>query len=248
MTNLTSNPFSEEPRVKCQICNLAMPESFELTSLPEAGPLLTIHEECKLCHYCNKEVTPHYLKAFCDQTERPMVYHQICRNQALEQDFKQKPVIITQEHLDYLNRSHLFMQQVMHSNDDLSIESNQEISERMITPWFTELDLEGKFKALKNFEAVCARMSIALSKDKNAIQTRIQAREIERYKEVQEIRDGQVTRKETNRMKSLTEIEKDNEKANPQLKARRKAIEGFMKVGMSEQAATQAVDGANKPN
>jgi hypothetical protein len=225
----------------------------------------TTHETCRNCKYCGHEVATEQINRLIKEENARFgdsantatrgtadlkieIFHQPCRDKVLAEEYKKKPVIITQEQLDYLNRSHLFMQHVMHSSNDLSIESNQEIAERMVTPWFHELDLEEKFKALKNFEAVCARMSIALSRDKNAIQTRIQAREIEKYKEVQDIREGQVTRKEQNRMKSLTEIEKDNEKANPALKARRKAIEGFMKVGLSEQAATAMVDGANKPN
>jgi hypothetical protein len=213
----------------------------------------TSHEACRNCIYCGSEVMKPRLDKLLKEDEgqtdyKIVIHHEICRRQQLERDFKAKPVVITQEHLDMLNRSHLFMDQVFYSSQDLSIETNQEKCEIMVSHWFNEMDLEEKFRALKNLEAITARMSIALSKDKNAIQTKIQAKEIEKYKEVKEYREGQLTRKTEKQMKSLSEIEAANEKANPQLKARRKAIESFIKVGLSKADATRMVDEANKPN
>lgn len=234
-----------EPKI-CSICHL------EMGSLDSFA-----HDDCKLCIYCQHEVGLTVLtKLVKDEDSQTsvkiQVYHQPCRDKALEADFKKKPVIVTQEHLDMLNRSHLFMTQMLTGNDEVTIETNQDIMDKMVISnipvWFDEMDLDGKFHFLKMAEAIAIRMGIALSKDKNAIQTRIQERELKRFKEVKDYREGQETRKAEGRMRSLTEIEKSNEKADPQLKARRKAIEGFMKIGMDETAATRMVDGAGKPN
>src|ERR1039458_841163 len=86
---------------------------------------VTMHDECKLCIYCNHEVgidiIENRLRAtkrisidseeYTEQEildinkEKVKVYHDYCHSLKLEADFKNKPVIITQEHLDIDRKS-----------------------------------------------------------------------------------------------------------------------------------------------
>ncbi len=226
----------------CQICHQPL-DQFEVEHNHK------YHQDCKNCIYCNSAVHVDIIAKLVKEEDKQtdvkiLIYHQPCRDEKLKQEFKLKPVTITQAHLDMLNRSHLFMNQVMHSSSDLSIETNQEICERQVQPWFSELDLEDKFRALKNLEAITAMMSIALSKDKNSIKSRIEAKEIQKYKEAQEYREQQKEKKETRQVSAGQKIQRENERANPELKADRKAIEQFMKLfKMSE---TEAIAMLNK--
>jgi hypothetical protein len=170
------------------------------------------------------------------------VFHQPCRDKALAEEFKKKPVIITQEHLDMLNRSHLMMTQITVGRPEISVETNQDITEEMARPWFHEMDLEQKFYFMKQVEAIAAQLSIVLGKDKERIRTAIQSKDIKKFQNVQEYREQQLNNKTKSAMRSLSEIEKQNEKTDPMLKAKRKAIEGFMKVGLSLEQATKMVE------
>src|SRR5665213_3049643 len=96
------------------------------------------HEECQNCMYCGHLVGSQVLdKLIKDEngvTIKLAVYHQPCRDRVIAEEYKKQPVTITQEHLDILNRSHIFISQLMIGNKDVSIETNQDITDKMTIP------------------------------------------------------------------------------------------------------------------
>ena len=242
--------------MNCKICSLELTESFT-----------TVHEDCTLCVYCNHEVGNDLIEkrlresktctSSCkskenihsqeciDNTHYPIeIFHDYCRNMKLENDFKNKPVTITQEHLDMLNSANLLFRPKM----DLSVETNQKESEFLSHKFIHEMTLEEKFVALKRLEAVAAMWSIALSKDKNRIQTKLAEQDRIKYKELQRDSDKLEFEKKREKKKDRNENNAPSDPTlSPEERQRWKAIQALMKVmKCSKEKAIETL--GQKPN
>ena len=228
--------------MNCKICSLELTESFT-----------TVHEDCTLCVYCNhgvgmdlieKRLKEHSASSRGDklepsEPEKVEIFHDYCRNLKLENDFKNRPVIVTQEHLDMLNSANLLFRPKM----DLSVDTNQKEAEYLSHKFIHEMTLEEKFVALKRLEAVAAMWSIALSKDKNRIQTKLAEQDRIKYKELQRDSDKLEFEKKRER-KNVTAALAGN--LTPEEKQREKAIAGLMKIGFTREKAIETL--GQKPN
>lgn len=229
-----------------------------------------IHEECMLCIYCQHavgediidklvkensassrdgELSPEELTMplnpdglIIDRNPKPkvIVYHPYCHSRKLEEDFKNKPVIITQGHLDMLNAANLLFR----AKTDLSVSTNQKEAEFMSHKFIHEMTLEEKFISLKRLEAVAAMWSIALSKDKARIQIQLDEKERIKHKELQQVGDKLEYEKKRERKAIATALSGN---ATPEEKQQEKAIAAFMKLGMTREIAIQQLGSMKQP-
>ena len=216
----------------CQICHNP------LTNL-EIETNNQFHFGCRDCAYCNEEVPREkilsILKESKDDIEaadvKILIYHQHCRDTKLLEDYKNTPVVITQQHLDSLNKAQLFMDQFFNPNMDLSVDTNQELIDRQSRPWFHELSIDKMYMVLMNAQSVAAAISVCLgSKGKDSAKVRLAEREKDKFQKVKEYRDGMDAKLEEKHEKQVSKAQREAEKANPELKARRKAIDALMKI------------------
>lgn len=233
--------------MNCKICSLELTESFT-----------TVHEDCTLCVYCNhgvgmdlieKRLKEHSASSRVDklepsEPEKVEIFHDYCRNMKLENDFKNKPVVVTQEHLDMLNSANLLFRPKM----DLSVDTNQKEAEYISHKFIHEMTLEEKFIALKRLEAVAAMWSIALSKDKNRIQTKLAEQNRIKYKELQRDSDKLEFEKKHEKKKDRNENNAPSDPTlSPEERQRWKAIQALMKVmKCSKEKAIETI--GQKPN
>lgn len=198
----------------CLLCNLPLGE-FELSTEGR----VKWHTGCQVCHYC-KEPVAHELaeKAIKDcesviGTELPSesLYHQPCHERALGERFKNKDLPIVQVQLDLLNK---FL-----------------LSQRGEIP----LTLEELYPLLRDLQQCAANVSIALNRKKD----KLKIKDAAAYRETVEIR------KENNKLETRLVEEKKarlaSERANPKLRAERKAIEGWITMGMSKEVAEKLI-------
>jgi hypothetical protein len=162
------------------------------------------------CAFCGEEISNPDLIAMCESQKRPLS-HTPCYEANLEKEIKGK-IILTQEHLDYLNRNIL----------------NQRL------PF--KIELEVLYPLLRSLQQTAANVSIAISRQKDEL--KIGA--VKEYRERQEYKkeiDKEAVRIEEERKAVLAA-----ERADPLLKLKRKAIEGFMKLpGMTREMAEAQV-------
>lgn len=221
--------------LNCKICNTEIPYGSYCT-------------ECVKCKYCThdvgedlieKQLRGHEVPGDCSDGEILKVYHPYCHNKKLEEDFKNKPVTITQDHLDMLNSANLMFR----ANLDLSIETNQKDAEIQAHKFVHKMTLEEKFITLKRLEAVAAMWSIALSKDKNRIKIQLAEKERIKFKELQQ---------EDDKLEYEKKREKKNVKAalagnlTPEEKQREKAIMQLCKLpGIDREKAIEMLQKKN---
>jgi hypothetical protein len=226
----------------CSVCFIEFPEG--------TSQYLKIHEECMKCIYCGNAVGEDIIEKLIkdqgassrggslspsdepltNESSKILVYHPYCHTQKLEADFKNKPVIITQGHLDMLNAANLLFK----PNLELSVQTNQKQAEYQSHKFIHEMTLEEKFIALKRLEAVAAMWSIALSKDKHRIQIQLDEKERIKHKELQQEGDKLEYEKKRQR-KNVTAALAGN--LTPEEKQFEKAVAAFMRLGMSRDTA-----------
>jgi hypothetical protein len=217
--------------MECSICHTEKSEPIEFN---------LFHQSCATCKYCTHDCGLEIIQKRLKETEsgEPVViYHDYCHSKKLEEDFKNKPVIITQGHLDMLNAANLMFRAKL----DLSVETNQKEAEWMSNKYIHEMELDEKFITLKRLEAVAAMWSIALSKDKARIQIQLDEKERIKYKELKQQGD-RLEYEKKRETKSVRAALAGN--LTPEEKLREKAIAAFMKLGMTREIAIQQLDAA----
>jgi hypothetical protein len=229
--------------------------------LPPDWTAWAVHFECLNCIYCGQEVYRSEIekllkdgassRGLVGSTEQsPLesseqstsieshpieVYHEYCKNKKLEEDFKNKPVVITQGHLDMLNSANLMFQ----ANLTWSVETNQKDAEHQARKWMHEKSIEELFISMKRIEAIAAMYSIALSKEKNRIQ--IKLAELERIN-LKDLRNAEErVEVEKDRIKKR---EKEGLRLSPELRAQEKAISAMLLMGMSREQALESIEKA----
>ncbi len=199
------------------------------------------HELCMLCTYCQNAVGRDVIESL-RRRDIQEVYHQNCHDRKLSEDYKKKPVTITQAHLDFLNSA----LQLVKPNLELSVESNQQVSEVKVMKWMHEMNLDEKFYFVRMMEATPAMASITLSRDPKArlIAVEIAARDKERYEAVQEYRSNQVTTKQLKRNKQ--DPNSQHSKMTKEERGNKKAIAALEAIGFSEEQAIAQIQ-SQKP-
>lgn len=231
--NIRPDLFNEPDKIrepsKCLRCHKAFDAFEEKINM-------RIHTECLNCHYCQRPVQLEIVirELMRDET----VCHKPCEDSFMEQEFKNKPVQITQAKLDYLNRCNLMFS----ANLDLSVDTNQKEAALLANLFIVDMTLDQKFITLKRIEAIAAMMSIALSKDKNRAIAIIDQREKDKFQEVQEYRKKQVEVKEP---KTKTESA-PRLKLSPEEKAHKKMVDSYRSLGFNDEQIQQIIAAANK--
>lgn len=177
---MTNEDVDNRPQYKnCRICNEPMEEFFYKLRWE-------FHERCMNCHYCGKQVQLEIVqKRF---KNKQLICHQPCEDKFYEQEFKNKPVIVTQAHLDFLNKVNLMFA----ANLELSPETNQKEAALMASLWAVDMKLDQLFITVKRMEAITASLSIVLSKDKSKAISMIQSTERKKFDDVVEYRKKQL--------------------------------------------------------
>lgn len=216
--------------INCLVCNKELPSNWS------AWP---VHWDCLKCVHCGEEVYRTEIekaisRVNSDSSLSPItVAHQYCINKKLEDDFKSKPVTITQAHLDMLNAANLMFQ----ANLSWSVETNQKEAEHQARKWMHEKSIEELFISMKRLEAVAAMYSIALSKEKNRIQIRLS--EIERINLKDLKNEGDRIEFEREKIKKR---EKEAVRLSPELRAQENAIKAMALLGMSREEALASIE------
>lgn len=217
--------------MNCIVCEQPLAEDW--SSAP-------IHfDSCDKCIYCNETVQFSdiqklaQLRAGVPSNDKFSVYHPYCKSEALERDFKQRTVVITQEHLDMLNSANLMFKANLH----LSVESNQQEAEIRSREWIFQMSLEEKFIVLRRMEAVTAMLSIALSKDKQKIQVKLDELKRVGLKDLQQAEERIEIEKER-----IAKRKREEMKLSPAARAREKSITAMMAIGMTREMAEKTME------
>lgn len=217
----------------CKICNLPIIEQF--------GP--PYHEECLKCKHCHNGVDSELVTRRIDKLEEgelaiEVVYHQPCEDRFQQEEWKKKPVMVTQARLNYLNVA----LQLVDSNLDLSTDTNQELAGIETHKWMHEMSLDEKFYFVKRMEAIAGWASIVLSKDPKAreIHLSIAKRDAERQEAVYQYRQDQSDKKVAKRERSDPNSESSLMAA--QSKKDKKAIKAMVEfMGLTEEEAVAQI-------
>jgi hypothetical protein len=219
--------------------------------LPPDWTAWAVHWDCLNCIHCGQEVYRSEIEKAISASSRVsganppiespqefqpiIVEHAYCANKKLEDDFKSKPVTITQAHLDMLNAANLMFQ----ANLTWSIETNQQDAVHHAHKMMHEKSIEELFISMKRIEAVAAMYSIALGKEKNRINIRMAELERINLKDLKNADD----RVEFEREK-IKRREKEAVRLSPELRAQEKAISAMALMGMSREAAIESIEKA----
>ena len=196
------------------------------------------HDHCLKCHYCNKDVSYEIIEKQIERNETPC--HRPCEDKYFEQEFKNKPVTITQDKLDYLNRANLMFA----ANLELSPETNQKEASYMANLFIVDMTLDQLFITLKRMEAITAMCSIALSKDKSRAIAMIAEREREKFNEVQEYRKKQVERRDQRRESEISKTPKA--KMTAEEKTHNNMVNSYLKMGFTQEQVDKILEDARK--
>lgn len=196
-----------------------------------------VHVKCQECDFCGCMVQLEIVEREIRRGET--VCHKPCEDKhnaeehkRMEEEFKHKPVMITQQHLDYLNRINLMFA----ANLDLSVETNQKEASLQTGLWVVNMDIEQLYMTLKRMEAITAMVSIAVSRDKNKAISLIKQREDDKFREVKEYREKQETKKteKTEKIAPTGEKKPRITGETPQAKAIRKMVESYKLMGLND--------------
>jgi len=204
----------------CLICNEPMEEFFKKLHWK-------FHERCMNCHYCGHLVQLEIVEKLHKSSK--IICHQPCEDKHFEQEFKNKPVLVTQAHLDFLNKVNLMFA----ANLELSPETNQKEAALMASLWAVDMKLDQLFITVKRMEAITASLSIVLSRDKTRALNMISETERRKFEEVQEYRKKQSDPKEP-KEKKVQSIREPKVKMSPDERNHVNMIKAFKMMGMSD--------------
>lgn len=147
----------------CRVCNLPLSESDVLSKRKYC--LSGNHNKCAICG----NPTTHEMleRAIASGSD---CEHQHCRDQRNALELKRKPVVITQELLDWHNERRL----IFDVDVNLTVNANQTLAAGSFrsSRWVHEMPLDQLFILMKKMEAVAAEASIILSESKRKEQVR----------------------------------------------------------------------------
>lgn len=215
---LTVNNLITNPVAPCPICNEPLtPLELELRQ--------QFHYDCNKCSYCKKDVGLGQIEA-CLKKELP-ISHITCHDDAMEKEFRQRPVTITQEMLDWHNDRRLCFDEDM----SMSVNANQTMASTNLknARWLNEKPLENVYMFMKRLEAMAAQCSIMLteSKRKDSIRIEIATRDKKLVKDAVEGRVSEDRAKEIKRNRFTP---------------KEKAINAMIQVGLSREEAIESLN------
>ncbi len=245
MSEISINDFfPSQEKKSCKICKK------ELDPL-SASLNRDWHFECNTCEICGKEGLQDTRIGYCIKNEIPLS-HLTCYESKKMTELQNREVVITQGHLDTLNRwMGLFWIESEDSPEmELSLDTlvkKTEIDSRLLLDEIRECSFERAAKILTKMQAITAAVSIATSQNKERAKLAIRERDIEKFRKVENYRkDTEKAKEERKLAERETEAQRQQrieEKANPELKARRKTMEALMKtLGVSEDVARQMTE------
>lgn len=200
------------------------------------------HHQCNHCIECGKEVSPVLCHTAFREGLQESLKCSICLNSQLRNEVKDSTVLITQEHLDSLNKWNLLFKADMELNTSTNqvIAGNKMDNLLKTEKWLHEMPLEEQFVMLKRMEACCATWSIAMYKHKDRIDARLNENERNKFRDAQEYRRAGKESKD----KKIAKSRESAIKMNPEERIREKAILGLMAVGLSREKAIETMESA----
>lgn len=187
------------------------------------------HFACEACHFC-KEPMPHPEKIAKQLSDGIPPSHDICRTQAAFRDFRDKKLPIETMHIQALNDAMVSFYPAMDPE---------------------AADTEILFQFLVKCQELTKNVSyiLSLTKDKLAIKNKDHFNHFQEEKKRLEREKKFVEQTETIGKQERTAMFAA-ERDNPKLKARRKAVDGYVAMGLSREQAEAAVPqiSTEKPN
>lgn len=193
------------------------------------------HDECQVCTECQQPIT-------IDMVERALLgkatlEHLPCRDKRLERELLTKEVVVTQAHLDFLNKIRL----MSWADKEQDIAGNSQTTEQQFRALkIHEMDLDTLYKFLSKYQTVAALVSIVIAQKKDSQLKKASSdyREKTAY-------EKQIERDKT-RSEEAKKLQLQKEREDPALRTRRKAIEGLKKTfpGFTDQQIEDMLGGA----
>lgn len=241
----------DPPVSECLICSKPLGQSTKDAQIPfchscrnctECGsPLGTT--DCKLVMEEYEEVE----SSKCETPLKDLIKHSRCSSLHRKNGEEDPSVLVKQSYLNYLNACRLLIE----PNMDLSPETNEKDAEvKCFAAPIASLSFEEKFVVLRRMQSCVAHLSIAVRSKMKDVQATLDAKEKLKWDKAQKEastsarpKAGPPDEKEL----LLAEFQRkngfgDRSSALKVWKERQKAIDGFMKIGMKESIATEAVD------
>jgi len=201
--------------LNCMICHRPLHE-------PEEKLDRIYHFDCEKCQICGEELKDTDRIMWC-LTEKQVVSHPTCHKTRLFADFKAKTLPLTKSHIDALNAEiNSFFPAVRSSTSDVQV----------------------LYDLLISLQECASNVSYALSltKDKLLIRESQEFNHQIKEKQKQERAERVETEKETlARQEKSAMYKAEREDESGMLRIRRKAIEGFMAIGLTREVAEQMV-------
>ncbi len=198
------------------------------------------HVECMVCIYCNQPVTKDMAeKEIKDGELIGTICHKPCEHKYMAEELRKKPVIVTQDKLDYYNRISLMFE----ANLDLSVETNQTEASLLARAYAVDMNLDQLFMTVRRMEAITAALSIMSSKTKGQAIFNLNEKSKLRMIEVEEYRKKQVEDKN-----APPKIKKVYEKLSAEERADRNMITSYKKIfpGITDDEIQDMIDKAKK--
>lgn len=165
---------------------------------------LTWHLDCQRCQICTHEM-PNVERIQECIAKHIDVSHLHCFENRLNTEIREKTIPVTQSHLDVLNETILSRRDPIDPNN--------------LEAWYT---------LLRSMQQAAANISILLhrAKDKAKIKQAVAYRE--------DTLTANSERRESSFKKELKKVNLAAERADPERREKRKAVEGLMKLGITE--------------
>lgn len=202
------------PQTDCAICHQPLSDG-------ELSLSRRWHFDCQRCAICGSDLPNFAQIEKCLDAQRP-VSHDTCHKTQLFQDFKHKVLPLRQEHIFALNEEILqFYPAVEPTSTDISL----------------------LYDCLMKLQETATNISWALGLTKD----KLRISEIQNFnhqqKEKQKIERAHAVETETEKLGKQAKAEMFKaERENPQLRARRKAIEAYTALGIPEAQAIELID------
>ncbi len=238
------------PISECLICSKPLGQATKDAQIPFC-------HACRNCSSCGSPLGPHECQLVLEEFEenkgnsevtlKSLVMHARCSSLSRKNGDEDPSVLVKQSYLNYLNACRLLIE----PNMDLSVETNEKDAEvKCFAPPIAQLSFEEKFVVLRRMQSCVAHISIAVRAKMKDVKEALDVKEKKKWEKAQA--EAKTSARPTSgppdeKELLLAEFQRKNgfgDRASAQKvwKERQKAIDGFLKIGMSVNVATEAVD------
>jgi hypothetical protein len=237
------------PVSECLICQKPLGQGTKDAQIPFC-------HTCRNCTECGAPLGPTECRLVVEEADETLklegaaeytIKHSRCSTLHRKNGDEDPSVLVKQSYLNYLNACRLLIE----PNMDLSEETNEKDAEvKCHQAPIVSMSFEQKFITLRRMQACVAHLALATRAKMKDVQATLDKKERAKWEAAQKEaqtsarpKSGPPDEKEL----ILAEFQRknglnDRASALKILKEREKAINGFIKIGMAEKVATEAVD------